>query len=152
MFFAVVSAFTLAAVALGAPTERACSAIPFTGHYNAGLDPKIVVNLALSSISEGTTVTVTVVDLATCTPYTGSPALTELSGWVLDVKALYGGVDPSTASSVVEVKNSNTVTFVSSVPSGAKELFNTISATLSPYSDANAAYVKSNVGVLISTN
>ncbi|KAH7099201.1 hypothetical protein BKA62DRAFT_710765 [Auriculariales sp. MPI-PUGE-AT-0066] len=134
MFFAVVSAFTLAAVALAAPTERACSAIPFTGHYNAGLDPKIVVNLALSSISEGTTVTVTVVDLATCAPYTGSPALTELSGWVLDVKALYG------------VKNSNTVTFVSSVPSGAKELFNTISATLSPYSDANAAYVKSNVG------
>ncbi|KAH7090044.1 hypothetical protein BKA62DRAFT_789567 [Auriculariales sp. MPI-PUGE-AT-0066] len=149
MFANAASILALTAVIIAAPVKRACNALPFDMVSVGGSYETVYGEVTLPKVPEGTTITATVVNLATCEPYNSLPAVTELWGNVIDLDGIYGD-HASDSVADVKVEDTNTVSFVSSVPSGSTSLTNWVQAYFKPYNDANAAYVKANVGVLVS--
>ncbi|KAH7101576.1 hypothetical protein BKA62DRAFT_703384 [Auriculariales sp. MPI-PUGE-AT-0066] len=135
------------ALALGSarPVERACDAVAFDG----GIYLTRYFDASTSNIkaSPGQTITATVVDLATCTPYdTGDQEITLMSVSASVVDAL-GTYEPGTIASV-QVNGTNTVSFVAAVPNGSQDLQLSVSARFTPGSWPNLQYAWASLGVV----
>ncbi|KAH7096733.1 hypothetical protein BKA62DRAFT_760421 [Auriculariales sp. MPI-PUGE-AT-0066] len=100
----------------------------------------------------GQVITATVVNAATCLPYTGaSPSLVSLTGTTYD--SGYNG-DPSqgSPSTSVIVHGTNTVTFVATVPDGSTNLDLQVSGNFTPGGLDNYGFVVNQLGVVYTTS
>ncbi|KZW01608.1 hypothetical protein EXIGLDRAFT_717186 [Exidia glandulosa HHB12029] len=137
---AVLAAFVSSALAAPA----GCGAARFqSGMYGPSNQVSVAVTIPAKP---GQTVTGTIVDLATCAPFSGSPAIVTVKGGVLDADTDWS--DPESAMSGTTVNNANTVSFVAEVPNGSQHLTTDISAAFTGGTLANFNYVFQNVGVM----
>ncbi|KAH7102386.1 hypothetical protein BKA62DRAFT_113144 [Auriculariales sp. MPI-PUGE-AT-0066] len=139
-------------LAAAAPTnshvQRACNA----ARFNSGVYYSFYAEGSASlKATVGQTITATIVDLATCTPYTDTSIfLDTVIGSAFDLDFTYDPAQGIPASSVQANNGTNTVSFAAAVPNGSQHLSLTVTGRFTPGNLANFQFVFNKLGVVYS--